>query len=178
LLIAILVANLFFFGYFMFNDSRDATDTGQAVNELARDPVPPPVREQAVVVEAPAPVAPIEPATPIVAIAKPASEPEAREPVADLPQPAVTSEPDPQDDLEQTSLPSLQQLKMSGQVSLPPLHVDIHVYAGQPSKRFIFINMTKYREGDNLSEGPVVERITATGVILSHQGNRFTLNGE
>jgi hypothetical protein len=35
--------------------------------------------------------------------------------------------------------------------------------------------MSKYREGERLSEGPVVEEITSTGAILNQQGNRFTL---
>jgi hypothetical protein len=35
--------------------------------------------------------------------------------------------------------------------------------------------MKKYREGDTLAEGPFVDEITSTGVILNHRGNRFTL---
>ena len=76
---------------------------------------------------------------------------------------------------EPVILPSMQQLTVSGQLSVAPLHVDIHVYPGEQSKRFVFINMRKYREGQRLDEGPVLEEITNTGVILSHQGNRFTL---
>ncbi len=71
--------------------------------------------------------------------------------------------------------PSFQQLLIAGILSMPNLHLDIHVYAGEPDKRFVFINMDKYREGERLSDGPIVETITRTGVILTHQGNRFTL---
>jgi len=73
------------------------------------------------------------------------------------------------------SLPSFEQLLVAGVISMPQLHLDIHVFASEPEKRFVFINMSKYREGEVLKEGPRVEEITATGVILSDQGNRFTL---
>lgn len=76
----------------------------------------------------------------------------------------------------QDGLPSFQQLVLSGQLSVQPLHLDIHVYANNRPERFVFINMKKYREGDNLAEGPEVEEITTTGVILAHRGNRFTLD--
>ncbi|NND37742.1 MAG: general secretion pathway protein GspB, partial [Gammaproteobacteria bacterium] len=75
----------------------------------------------------------------------------------------------------QPSLPSFEQLLVAGILSMPQLRLDMHVYAGEPKKRFVFINMNKYREGERLSEGPVVEEITSTGAVLNHQGNRFTL---
>lgn len=79
---------------------------------------------------------------------------------------------------ETETLPSLQQLSSGGLVSLPTLHVDIHVYSAEPAQRFVFINMNKYREGDVLKEGPSIEKITETGTVLNHQGNRFTLERE
>ncbi len=80
---------------------------------------------------------------------------------------------------ESAILPSMEELQLSGQLSLiKPLYVDIHVYADDRAKRFVFINMQKYREGERLGEGPVVQEITRAGVVLSHQGNEFTLNRE
>jgi general secretion pathway protein B len=76
----------------------------------------------------------------------------------------------------QEGLPSLQQLVASGQLPMLALHLDIHVYADSGSERFVFINMKKYREGDMLTEGPTVEEITRTGVILDYRGERFTLD--
>lgn len=75
-------------------------------------------------------------------------------------------------------LPSLQQLAADGTVSLPELHVDIHVYSPESAQRFVFVNMNKYREGEVLKEGPRIEEITQTGAVLSHQGSRFTLERE
>ena len=71
-------------------------------------------------------------------------------------------------------LPTLNSLAASG-TSLPDLHLDIHVYSDKPLERFIFVNMKKYVEGQTLSEGPAVERITPDGVVLNQQGLRFVL---
>lgn len=75
---------------------------------------------------------------------------------------------------ENEVLPTLSELSGSG-MSLPDLHLDIHVHSPDPSQRFIFVNMRKYVEGQTLSEGPTIERITADGVILNHRGMRFLL---
>jgi general secretion pathway protein B len=53
------------------------------------------------------------------------------------------------------------------------LSLDVHVHAEQPAQRFVLINMTRYREGDRLKEGAVLERITPQGVVLSYQGEQF-----
>ena len=58
---------------------------------------------------------------------------------------------------------------------LPPLNVDLHVYASAPGARFAVINGHRYHEGDSLAEGPRVETITPDGVILNFHGSRFLL---
>ena len=58
------------------------------------------------------------------------------------------------------------------------LRIDIHVYSETPVDRFVFINMTKYKENAILSEGPVVAEIVPDGVILDYQGVRFLLPRE
>lgn len=72
-------------------------------------------------------------------------------------------------------LPTLEELTVAGSLSLPPLHLDIHVYSNQRAERFVFVNMRKYREGDNLKEGPTVDSISEDGVVLIHQGRQFLL---
>ena len=67
---------------------------------------------------------------------------------------------------------------VAGNLSVPPLHLDIHVYSPSPAERFVFINMAKYREGERLQEGPAVEEITESGVVMIHQGSRFLLSRE
>ena len=70
------------------------------------------------------------------------------------------------------------ELRANGTIMLPDLHLDIHVYSERPADRFIFVNMSKYREQGKLTEGPVVKEITPEGVILEHLGNGFLLPRE
>jgi general secretion pathway protein B len=70
-------------------------------------------------------------------------------------------------------LPSADEMVARG---VPELHLDLHVYANVPQQRFIFVNSRKYREGDTLQEGPVVEQITQDGAVLSFRGSRFRLS--
>lgn len=71
-------------------------------------------------------------------------------------------------------LPTPMDLAASG-TTLPELHLDIHVYSGKPAERFVFVNMRKYTEGQALSEGPTLERITPDGAVLNQRGLRFLL---
>jgi general secretion pathway protein B len=71
-------------------------------------------------------------------------------------------------------LPTHGSLIASG-TSLPDMRLDIHVYSATPAERFVFVNMRKYVEGQSLSEGPVLERITPDGAILNQRGTRFLL---
>lgn len=71
-------------------------------------------------------------------------------------------------------LPTHSDITASG-TSLPELHLDIHVYSSSPAERFVFVNMRKYVEGQSLSEGPTLERVTPEGAVLNHRGLRFLL---
>lgn len=73
-------------------------------------------------------------------------------------------------------LPTAEQLMGSGSLNVPTLNLDLHVYSEIPAGRFVVVNSRKYKEADQLSEGPTVEAITSDGVILSSQGRRFTLS--
>lgn len=73
------------------------------------------------------------------------------------------------------SLPTIYELQANGSLTLPPLHLDIHVYSETPEDRFVFINMAKLREQSQLAEGPTVEEITPDGVVLDHRGTTFLL---
>lgn len=75
-------------------------------------------------------------------------------------------------------LQSLNDLRAAGVLQLPDLHLDIHVYAKLPADRFVFVNMSKYKEGALLSEGPLVQEITPDGVVLDQSGTRFLLPRE
>jgi general secretion pathway protein B len=66
--------------------------------------------------------------------------------------------------------------EMTARGGLPELHLDLHVYANAPTQRFIFVNSRKYREGETMQEGPVVEQITPDGAVLNYRGSRFKLS--
>jgi general secretion pathway protein B len=76
------------------------------------------------------------------------------------------------------NLPTLTELSLAGSMTLTPLRIDIHVYSQQPPERFVFINMSKYHEGDILSEGPNLLAITPGGIVLSYQGRDFLVTRE
>jgi general secretion pathway protein B len=75
-----------------------------------------------------------------------------------------------------SGLPGADEIAARG--TIPVLHLDLHVYATQPQQRFIFVNSHRYREGDTLTEGPVVEQITPDGAVLSFRGSRFRLSND
>lgn len=73
-------------------------------------------------------------------------------------------------------VPTIAALGGAGALNLPELHLDIYSYSAEPSKRFAFINMRKYQEGQAISEGPTVQHIVGDGVILEYRNQRFLLS--
>jgi general secretion pathway protein B len=76
---------------------------------------------------------------------------------------------------DEETLPSINEINLTGAQALPELHLDVHVFATKSAERFVYINMRKYHEGATLQEGPTVERIRRDGVILDFHGLRFLL---
>ena len=62
--------------------------------------------------------------------------------------------------------------------TLPPLRLDLHVYAANPADRYAFINMHKVHEGEVTPEGVRVTQITREGVVLDYRGTEFLLGRE
>lgn len=138
-------------------------------------------------VSAPAPARNSEPgASPVRSLAQEAqagvgdkadsylSQPQGSEPAATT----TTQTPAARQPQEKTSarVPSLNELLGEGKMmNLQSLSLDLHVYAARKEDRFVFINLSKYQEGQILKEGPRVEEITNDGVILQYQGERFLI---
>ncbi|WP_177417961.1 general secretion pathway protein GspB [endosymbiont of Lamellibrachia barhami] len=59
--------------------------------------------------------------------------------------------------------------------NLPELNIDVHSYNDQPKRRYVLINLEKYREGDYLDAGPLLSEILPDGVVLEHMGERFKM---
>jgi hypothetical protein len=52
------------------------------------------------------------------------------------------------------------------------------VYAPEPRKRFVLLNMKRLYEGDSLPEGVKVDSITNDGAVLSYRGSKFVMDRE
>ena len=65
-------------------------------------------------------------------------------------------------------------LEFRSSLTLP--HIDIHVYDDDPARRFILVDLQKYREGETLESGAVVEEINETSIQLNYQGTRFVVD--
>jgi general secretion pathway protein B len=61
--------------------------------------------------------------------------------------------------------------ELRGRLDLPRL--DVHVYSEEPQRRYILVNLEKYREGERLASGLVLEEILPDGMVMSYQGERF-----
>ena len=61
--------------------------------------------------------------------------------------------------------------ELRNRLDLPRL--DVHVYSQEPQRRFILVNLEKYREGERLASGLVLEEILPDGMVMSYQGERF-----
>jgi general secretion pathway protein B len=77
---------------------------------------------------------------------------------------------------EDARLPRFNDLVVRGELNVPHMHLDIHVFSGSAAERFVFINMRRYNEGQATQEGPTVERIVNDGVVMDYQGQRFFLS--
>ena len=76
---------------------------------------------------------------------------------------------------ENTKMLWYAELDESMRQRFPNLKLDVHVYAEPANERFVFIEMTKFREGDTTPSGLHVDKIESDGVILSHAGTHFRL---
>lgn len=113
-----------------------------------------------VIVAPPVATTPVIPTPPHVPVTTPVA-PAAPEP--DVAKPAATI------------VPLLRELPADIRTSVPPMSLDVHVYAPSATDRFVLINMKKYHEGDQLAEGPRIEEITEEGLVLSYQGQLFRI---
>jgi general secretion pathway protein B len=180
---ALLVVNAVALAVLLTRHSSSGTSSAASSVELPAATSAPPVPVAA-------PPAPVRPA----AIAAPASTPvrDRAAPVRPLSNETEEAASDPSLDLEPpppaatgvavrrvaptaSTLPTVDQLAPQATAGLPPLNLDLHVYTVDTASRFVMIGGHRYREGDALESGPLVEQITPEGVVLNYRGNRFLL---
>ena len=150
-----------------------------AAQPAAGVPAPEPVAS--IATEAPPQAAPQQQFAAEIAAARQTTLPREEPPVIEsaaptrAPAPSVASTPATNEPANPLALPTAQEVIANGSLTLPTLHVDVHVYSESPADRFVFINMTKHKEGSVLNEGPRVQSITPEGVVLSQNGITFLL---
>jgi len=75
-----------------------------------------------------------------------------------------------------TTAPSLKEIPASSRNKLSQYEVNVHVFDNNPQRRFVLINMNKYKEGQSIANnGPLVEEITREGVIVDYGNGRVLL---
>ena len=125
----------------------------------------------------PAPDMTVQPSSPPDVQASPAPAvpaAAAQEPAMQIPQVSY-SRPAPAAVEVSASEPRWEDLPERLPLELPSLSLDVHVYSESPVQRFVLINLRRYREGERLQEGPLLERITPEGVVVLHGGTRYAV---
>jgi len=110
--------------------------------------------------------APVRPAV-VAKAAMPATGPEA------APAPVSVQQPEPPP--HQSGVQLWSDLPLEFRSTFPLPHIDVHVYADQPERRFILVDLQKYREGDTLESGAVIEKILPQGLQLYYRDTRFEI---
>lgn len=88
----------------------------------------------------------------------------------------IPAAPVPPEQPEVTSgVPEWNDLSLEFRSSMTAPRIDVHVYSDDPARRFILVDLQKYREGETLANGAVLEEILPDSIQLYYQGTRFRL---
>lgn len=115
----------------------------------------------------PTAVVPVTPPVTTTAPVAPAAPVKAQPQVAKAPLQARPAEAPKQ------GLKDWEDLSLEFRSSLEMPRLDVHVYDADPQRRFVLISLRKYRAGDRLESGAVIEEILPDGLQMSYQGTRF-----
>jgi general secretion pathway protein B len=74
---------------------------------------------------------------------------------------------------DDSQLPSWYELPAAFRSKLDLPRLDLHAYSEEAQNRFILVNLKKYREGERLESGLMLEEILPDGMVMSYQGERF-----
>lgn len=76
---------------------------------------------------------------------------------------------------ERSAPPLLMELPSEFRRRIPSLKVNVYAYSDNPAERFVIIDMIKYRSGQRIAEGPLLEEINADSLTLNFEGKKFRL---
>jgi len=182
---ALLLVNGIFLALYLGRDDRagspvDVAPATPGAPHLAVAPDPQPVAPATPAGRLPPsmPAAPIDPPPSLPAV--PPAVPAQIEVTTLPPAPAVTAVElpmpapvPPARDAGAGKLPYWGELTLEFRQEFSPPQLDVHVYADEPARRFILVKLHKYREGERLESGALLEEITPDGLRLSFRGTRF-----
>ncbi len=163
---------------FMLLGRDDATTSGDEVLSPRTDsPQVAPVQQRVSPV-APPPVEIVRPREPVyVPPAVPVKPPPLVTqslPLDDTPSPAFSPPPAPvRVPAAVSGVPDWNDLSLEFRSGLTLPRIDVHVYSDDPGRRFILADMQKFREGETLDSGAVLEKILPGSIQLYYQGTRF-----
>jgi len=85
----------------------------------------------------------------------------------------VYAPPAPSQPTATSDVPEWNDLSLEFRSGLSMPSIDVHVYSDDPGRRFILMDLQKYREGETLGNGAVLEEILPGSIQLYYQGRRF-----
>lgn len=182
---ALLLLNAVLVALMLSDRHEQAPDTVQALPERQPAPISP---QPAQPTEQPAEVRVGEAAPPKQPVPPLSEGPHSDGGTAAPPEPAAMQSagpsPRPAETIEPTTRPATARQDSSGlqswyelpadfrsRLTLPRL--DLHVYSEDPQSRFILVDLKKYREGETLESGLLLEEVLPEGMVMSYRGERF-----
>lgn len=75
----------------------------------------------------------------------------------------------------ESTIPWLHDLPRDFRRLVPEIHINVYVYNDQPENRFIMIDMKKYKTGQEISSGMILQEIQADGIVVRFRGKRFRI---
>jgi len=109
---------------------------------------------------------------PAVRVVAPTLNPPRGSSLADIPLPTPASQPI---EAPRSRAPLLHELPEAIRMTVPALTVNAHVWTQDPSRRFVLLDMQRFRDGDRVRDGLQLVAILPEGVELDWQGTRFRL---
>jgi general secretion pathway protein B len=76
---------------------------------------------------------------------------------------------------EYGEIPFWEEMPIEMRSRLSPMRIDVHVYSEEPGRRFVLMNLHKYRQGDSLENGVNVEEIVPDGIVISYMNELYKI---
>lgn len=176
IILALVLLNVVLILVMMTGHDVDTPSQSADVEHMSQPPVAEPVPGELIVGEVPAVAPPLRMRDPKpVVVPAPAPTP-AQPPAASIPAPVTPGATTSPAVTTSSGLPEWAELPLEFRSRFPLPHIDVHVHDEDAERRFIMINLKKYREGQTLDSGARLDRINPDSIELSFEGTRFRID--